>query len=69
MRVTTVGLNDVDGYVICVILVAHVACWRCGASKALLGRGEFATLARGPATRFRGGALGRRGTAPGARGS
>jgi iron(III) transport system permease protein len=40
VRVTTVGLTDVDGYVICVILVALslLALW---ASKAALGRGEF----------------------------
>jgi iron(III) transport system permease protein len=41
VRVTTVGLTDVDGYVICVVLVALslLALW---ASKAALGRGEFA---------------------------
>ena len=40
VRVTTVGLTDVDGYVICVILVALslLALW---ASKAALRRGEF----------------------------
>src|SRR4030095_1982176 len=40
IRVTTVGLTDVDGYVICVILVALslLALW---ASKAALSRGEF----------------------------
>jgi iron(III) transport system permease protein len=48
LRVTTVGMNDVDGYVICVILVALslAALW---AAKALLGRGDWASLARGPA--------------------
>ena len=47
LRVTTVGMNDVDGYVICVILVAIslLALW---GAKALLGRGEWASLARGP---------------------
>ncbi len=60
VRVTTVGLTDVDGYVICVVLVALslAALW---ASKAGLARGEFAALGRGgdaPAV-----ALGRRGTA------
>jgi iron(III) transport system permease protein len=43
VRVTTIGLTDVDGYVICVILVALSlgALWL---SKAVLARGEFATL-------------------------
>ena len=47
VRVTTVGLTDVDGYVICVVLVALslLALW---ASKAALGRGEF-TQSRGDA--------------------
>jgi iron(III) transport system permease protein len=46
VRITTVGLTDVDGYVICVILVALSlgALW---ASKAALARGEFAALDRG----------------------
>jgi iron(III) transport system permease protein len=46
VRVTTIGLTDVDGYVICVILVALslAALWL---SKAALARGEFATLGRG----------------------
>ncbi len=46
VRVTTVGLTDVDGYVICVILVALSlgALW---VSKASLARGEFAALGRG----------------------
>ena len=45
VRVTTVGLTDVDGYVICVVLVALslAALW---ASKAMLGRGDFAQLPR-----------------------
>ena len=55
MRVTTIGLTDVDGYVICVILVAPVA-RRSGISKAVLARGEFAALRPG-----------RRGAAGGAR--
>src|SRR4030095_14818465 len=46
VRVTTIGLTDVDGYVICVILVALsvAALWL---SKAALARGEFAALGRG----------------------
>ena len=46
VRVTTIGLTDVDGYVICVILVALSlgALWL---SKAALARGEFAMLGRG----------------------
>jgi iron(III) transport system permease protein len=60
VRVTTIGLTDVDGYVICVILVALSlgALWL---SKAALGRAEYASLGGGgeaPAVR-----LGRRGTA------
>jgi iron(III) transport system permease protein len=45
VRVTTIGLTDVDGYVICVILVALslAALWL---SKAALARGEFAGLGR-----------------------
>jgi iron(III) transport system permease protein len=47
LRVTTVGMNDVDGYVICVILVVLSvgALWT---AKAYLGRAEWASLARGP---------------------
>ncbi|MBI4247225.1 MAG: iron ABC transporter permease [Candidatus Rokubacteria bacterium] len=47
LRVTTVGMSDVDGYVICVILVllSLAALW---IAKAVLGRSEWATLARGP---------------------
>ena len=46
VRVTTIGLTDVDGYVICVILVALSlgALWL---SKAVVARGEFAALGRG----------------------
>ena len=45
VRVTTVGLTDVDGYVICVVLVALSlsALW---ISKGLLGRGEFTSVGR-----------------------
>jgi len=45
MRVTTVGLTDVDGYVICAVLVALSlsALW---ISKGLLGRGEFTAVGR-----------------------
>ena len=41
LRVTTVGLTDVDGYVICVVLVglSLLALW---ASKAALAQGDFA---------------------------
>ncbi len=47
LRVTTVGMNDVDGYVICAILIllSLLALW---GAKAFLGRASFATLARGP---------------------
>ncbi len=47
LRITTVGMSDVDGYVICVILVliSLLALW---GAKAFLGRSEYATLARGP---------------------
>ena len=59
VRVTTVGLTDVDGYVICAVLVALslAALW---ISKGLLGRGEFTAVGRSgeaPAV-----ALGARGT-------
>jgi len=55
VRITTVGLTDVDGYLICVILVALslAALW---AAKRGLSRGEFASLARSgeaPAVRLR----------------
>jgi iron(III) transport system permease protein len=45
VRVTTVGLTDVDGYVICTVLVALSlsALW---ISKGLLGRGEFTAVGR-----------------------
>ena len=47
LRVTTIGMNDVDGYVICVILVllSLAALW---GAKAFLGRTSFAPLVRGP---------------------
>jgi len=46
VRVTTVGLTDVDGYVICVVLVALSLCalW---ISKRVLGQGEFTAIGRG----------------------
>jgi iron(III) transport system permease protein len=47
LRVTTVGMNDVDGYVICVILVV-ISLAALGGAKAFLGRTEWASLARGP---------------------
>ncbi|HEU4437825.1 MAG TPA: iron ABC transporter permease [Methylomirabilota bacterium] len=58
VRVTTMGLTDVDGYVICVILVALsvAALWL---SKAALARGELAALGRSGETSPV--ALGRRG--------
>jgi iron(III) transport system permease protein len=45
LRVTTVGLTDVDGYVICAVLVALslAALW---IWKGLLGRGTFTALGR-----------------------
>ena len=45
VRVTTVGLTDVDGYVICAVLVALSlsALW---ISKGLMGRGDFTSLGR-----------------------
>ncbi len=46
VRVTTIGLTDVDGYVICVILVA-LSLGALALSKAVLARGEFAALGRG----------------------
>jgi iron(III) transport system permease protein len=47
LRVTTVGMSDVDGYVICVILVvlSLLALW---SAKAFLGRADWASVARGP---------------------
>jgi iron(III) transport system permease protein len=48
VRVTTGGLTDVDGYVICVILVA-LSLGALGLAKTALARGEFAALARGGA--------------------
>ena len=46
LRVTTVGLTDVDGYVICVILVVLSVGVLWG-SKAVVGLSEYATLQRG----------------------
>src|SRR5258705_3599423 len=46
VRVTTIGLTDVDGYVICVILVA-LSLGALALSKVVLARGEFAALGRG----------------------
>ncbi|HET9853440.1 MAG TPA: iron ABC transporter permease [Methylomirabilota bacterium] len=46
VRVTTIGLTDVDGYVICVILVA-LSLGALALSKAVLAGGEFAALGRG----------------------
>jgi iron(III) transport system permease protein len=45
VRVTTIGLTDVDGYVICVILVV-LSLGALALSKAVLARGEFAALGR-----------------------
>jgi iron(III) transport system permease protein len=46
VRVTTIGLTDVDGYVICVVLVG-LSVGALALSKAALTRVEFATLGRG----------------------
>jgi iron(III) transport system permease protein len=46
VRVTTIGLTDVDGYVICVILVA-LSLGALALSRAVLARGELAALGRG----------------------
>ncbi len=46
VRVTTIGLTDVDGYVICVILVA-LSLGALALSKAALSRGDLAALGRG----------------------
>ena len=46
VRVTTIGLTDVDGSVICVILVA-LSLGALALSRAVLARGEFAPLGRG----------------------
>jgi iron(III) transport system permease protein len=60
VRITTVGLTDVDGYVVCVILVALSlgALW---ASKRFVGQWEFAAVGRSgeapPVELGRGGAL------------
>ena len=52
LRVTTVGMNDADGYVICVVLVvlSIAALWL---AKTMLARGDWASLARGPERRSR----------------
>ena len=58
VRVTTVGLTDVDGYVVCVVLVALslAALW---IVKSLIGRGEFTVVGRaGEAPALRLGASG-----------
>ena len=53
VRVTTVGLTDVDGYVVCVVLVALslAALWLV---KRLVGRGEFTVVGRSGETPARG---------------
>ncbi|MDQ7857382.1 MAG: iron ABC transporter permease [Armatimonadota bacterium] len=46
LRITTVGRDDVDGYVICVVMVAiSIAC--VGASNWIVARREYATLQTG----------------------
>src|SRR5262245_21882243 len=60
LRVTTVGLTDVDGYVVCVVLVALslAALW---VVKGLVGRGDFTAAGRSveaPALRLGGGGYG-----------
>lgn len=47
LRVTTAGMNDADGDVVCVILLALslLALW---GAKAFLGRSQWTSLARGP---------------------
>ncbi|HEV3347215.1 MAG TPA: iron ABC transporter permease [Methylomirabilota bacterium] len=45
-RVTTIGLTDVDGYVICAILVA-LSLGAFALSKTVVARGEYAALGRG----------------------
>jgi iron(III) transport system permease protein len=49
VRVTTIGLTDVDGYVICVILLA-LSLAALALSKAALARADFAALGRGGET-------------------
>jgi iron(III) transport system permease protein len=46
VRVTTVGLTDVDGYVICVVLVA-LSLAALATAKRLVGWGEFTAVGRG----------------------
>jgi iron(III) transport system permease protein len=60
LRVTTVGMSDVDGYVICVVLVV-LSLAALVMAKMVLGRSEWASLARGPERMPR--RLGRGGTA------
>jgi iron(III) transport system permease protein len=48
LRITTVGLNDVDGYVICVVLVA-LSLAALALARGYLGRAEYATGERGAA--------------------
>jgi len=49
VRVTTVGLTDVDGYVICVVLVA-LSLAALAIAKRLVGWGEFTAVGRSGAT-------------------
>src|SRR6185295_18302093 len=68
VRVTTIGLSDVDGYVICVILVA-LSLGALALSKVVLARGEFAALGRGgdaPPVALGAGGVGARRAAAGA---
>jgi iron(III) transport system permease protein len=46
LRITTVGLNDVDGYVICVVLVV-ISLAALAVARGYLGRTEYATGERG----------------------
>jgi iron(III) transport system permease protein len=48
LRITTLGLNDVDGYVICVVLVA-LSLGALALARGYLGRTEYATGERGAA--------------------
>ena len=52
LRITTVGLNDVDGYVICVVLVA-LSLAALALARGYLGRAEYATGERGAAAAAR----------------
>ena len=53
VRVTTVGLTDVDGYVVCVVLVA-LSLTALRLVKRLVGQGEFTAVGRGGETPARG---------------